>query len=97
VSLDFYQMQHLRFEEWGQHGWSYQKIISCEKIAYVSIDFAAVDNRPGASSVIGSDFVAKSPADGYTLLMMSNTHTTNESLNPKKPFVLCAISCRSRR
>ena len=47
-----------------------------------------VENRPGASSVIGTDLVAKSAADGYTLLMMSNTHTTNESLNPKKPFVL---------
>ena len=30
----------------------------------------------------------KSPADGYTLLMMSNTHTVNESLVPKKPFAL---------
>jgi len=47
-----------------------------------------VENRPGASSVIGTDLVAKSAPDGYTLLMMSNTHTTNESLNPKKPFVL---------
>ena len=47
-----------------------------------------VENRPGAGSIIGSDFVAKSPADGYTLLLMSNTHTINESLIPKKPFAL---------
>lgn len=47
-----------------------------------------IDNRPGAGSIIGSEFVAKSPADGYTLLMMSNTHTINESLIPKKPFTL---------
>jgi len=47
-----------------------------------------VENRPGAGSIIGSDFVAKSPPDGYTLLVMSNTHTVNESLIPKKPFVL---------
>ncbi len=47
-----------------------------------------VDNRPGAGSVIGTDAVAKSPPDGYTLLMMSNTHTVNETLMPNKPFKL---------
>lgn len=47
-----------------------------------------VDNRPGAGSIIGTDAVAKSPADGYTLLMMSNTQTVNESLIPNKPFNL---------
>ncbi|MEY4448950.1 MAG: hypothetical protein RLZZ433_1965 [Pseudomonadota bacterium] len=47
-----------------------------------------VDNRPGAGSIIGTDAVAKAPADGYTLLMMSNTQTVNESLIPTKPFNL---------
>ena len=47
-----------------------------------------VDNRPGAGSVIGTDAVAKSAPDGYTLLLMSNTHTVNESLIPNKPFEL---------
>lgn len=47
-----------------------------------------VDNRPGAGSIIGTDAAAKAPADGYTLLMMSNTHTVNESLIPTKPFNL---------
>jgi tripartite-type tricarboxylate transporter receptor subunit TctC len=47
-----------------------------------------VDNRPGAGSIIGTDMVAKAPADGHTLLMMSNTHTVNESLVPRKPFTL---------
>ena len=47
-----------------------------------------VENRPGAGSIIGTDIVAKSPPDGYTLLVMSNTHTVNESLVPKKPFAL---------
>jgi tripartite-type tricarboxylate transporter receptor subunit TctC len=47
-----------------------------------------VENRPGAGSIIGTDIVAKSPPDGYTLLLMSNTHTVNESLVPKKPFAL---------
>ena len=47
-----------------------------------------IDNKPGAGSIIGTDLVAKSPADGYTLLMMSNTHTVNESLIPVRPFGL---------
>ena len=47
-----------------------------------------VDNRPGAGSVIGTDLAAKAPADGYTLLMMSNAHTVNETLIPNKPFQL---------
>ena len=47
-----------------------------------------IDNRPGAGAVIGTDIAAKSPADGYTLLMMSNTHTTNETLFAHKPYAL---------
>jgi tripartite-type tricarboxylate transporter receptor subunit TctC len=47
-----------------------------------------VDNRPGAGSVIGTDVAAKSAPDGYTLLMMSNAHTVNETLIPNKPFQL---------
>ena len=47
-----------------------------------------VENRPGAGSIVGTDAVAKSPPDGYTLLAMSNTHTTNESLAANKPFQL---------
>ena len=47
-----------------------------------------IENRPGAGAIIGTDAVAKSAPDGYTLLVMSNTHTTNESLIPNKPFQL---------
>ena len=47
-----------------------------------------VDNRPGAGSIIGTDAAAKSAPDGYTLLMMSNTQTVNESLIPVHPFNL---------
>lgn len=47
-----------------------------------------IENRPGAGSIIGTDVVAKSAPDGYTLLIMSNTHTVNESLIGNKPFQL---------
>src|SRR5438093_2525827 len=47
-----------------------------------------VEDRPGGGSIVGSDVVAKSAPDGYTLLLMSNTHTVNETLIPKKPFDL---------
>ena len=47
-----------------------------------------VENRPGAGSVIGTDAVAKSAADGYTLLLMSNAQTVNETLVPGKPYQL---------
>src|ERR1035441_7562397 len=47
-----------------------------------------VEDRPGAGALIGTDAVAKSTPDGYTLLIMSNTHTTNESLLANKPYQL---------
>jgi tripartite-type tricarboxylate transporter receptor subunit TctC len=47
-----------------------------------------IENRPGAGAVVGTDAVAKSAADGYTLLVMSNTHTVNETLIPTKPYDL---------
>jgi tripartite-type tricarboxylate transporter receptor subunit TctC len=47
-----------------------------------------VEARPGAGSFIGTSEVAKSAPDGYTLLMMSNTHTVNETLRPNRPFDL---------
>ena len=47
-----------------------------------------IDNRPGAGALIGTDIAAKAAPDGYTLLMMSNTHTTNETLLANRPYVL---------
>jgi tripartite-type tricarboxylate transporter receptor subunit TctC len=47
-----------------------------------------VDDRPGAGSVVGTDAAAKSPADGYTLLLISNAQTVNESLLANKPYAL---------
>jgi tripartite-type tricarboxylate transporter receptor subunit TctC len=47
-----------------------------------------IENRPGGGAIIGTEAVAKAEPDGYTLLMMSNTHTVNESLFTKKPYNL---------
>jgi tripartite-type tricarboxylate transporter receptor subunit TctC len=45
-----------------------------------------VDPRPGAGQVIATDLVAKAPADGYTLLMVSASFSVNPSLHSKLPF-----------
>jgi len=47
-----------------------------------------MENRPGAGTTIGTDFVAKSPPDGYTLLMVSGTQTVNETLYIHKQYQL---------
>ncbi len=47
-----------------------------------------LENRPGAGTIIGTSEAAKSPPDGYTLLMVSATQTTVETLNPNKPYRL---------
>ena len=44
------------------------------------------DNRPGASGNIGTEIVARAPADGYTLLLVGPNHTVNSSLYSKLPF-----------
>jgi tripartite-type tricarboxylate transporter receptor subunit TctC len=47
-----------------------------------------MENRPGAGTTIGTEFVAKAPPDGYTLLMISGTQTVNETLFAKKNYQL---------
>ena len=65
----------------------YGRIVGHELSEVLKQQFV-VENKAGASGMIGADIVAKSAPDGYTLLMMSNTLTTNESLQPNKPYVL---------
>src|SRR4029079_4255954 len=48
-----------------------------EKLQASLAQLFVVEDKPGGGSIVGTDLVAKSPADGYTLLMMSNTHTVN--------------------
>lgn len=45
-----------------------------------------IDNRPGAGSMVGTDVLAKSPADGYTIILSDMPHTINPSINPKVPY-----------
>jgi tripartite-type tricarboxylate transporter receptor subunit TctC len=45
-----------------------------------------VENRTGASGIIGTDYVAKSPPDGYTWCFIFDTHSVHQALNPKLPF-----------
>jgi len=47
-----------------------------------------MENRPGAGTIIGTEAAAKSPPDGYTVLMISATQTTTETLVPSKPYKL---------
>jgi len=47
-----------------------------------------MENKPGAGTTIGTEFVAKSPSDGYTLLMISGTQTVNETLYAHKNYTL---------
>jgi tripartite-type tricarboxylate transporter receptor subunit TctC len=66
-------------------------IFARELAQYLSEDLKqsfVVEDRPGAGSILGTEAVARAAPDGYTLLLMSNTHTTNESLIPNKPFAL---------
>jgi len=56
------------------------------KLADIWGQSVLVDNRPGGGTVIGSDLVARSPADGYTLLQIGLAHAVNPSVIAKLPY-----------
>ena len=45
-----------------------------------------LDNKPGAATIIGTELAAKSPADGYTMVLASPSFTNNVALYPKLPY-----------
>ena len=45
-----------------------------------------VENKPGASNNLGTDFVAKSPPDGYTLVIVASSHATNKHMFKTLPY-----------
>lgn len=65
----------------------YARIVSQELQKALHQPFV-VENRPGAGTTIGTDYVAKSAPDGYTLLMVSGTQTVNETLFTRKTYHL---------
>ncbi len=65
----------------------YARVIG-EKLQAALGQSFVIEDRPGGGAIVGTDAVAKSAPDGYTLLMMSNTHTVNESLFAEKPYQL---------
>lgn len=60
--------------------------MSGQKLGEIWGQQVVVDNRPGGGSIIGTEFVAKSPADGYTILLASAAFLTGPSLFPHIPY-----------
>ncbi|HEV7448108.1 MAG TPA: tripartite tricarboxylate transporter substrate binding protein [Steroidobacteraceae bacterium] len=67
-------------------GTDYTARLISQKLTEIWGQQVIVDNRPGASTTIASEIVAKAPADGYTLIMGSTNHTINPSLYPRIPY-----------
>jgi tripartite-type tricarboxylate transporter receptor subunit TctC len=57
-----------------------------EKISASLGQSVVIENRPGASNNLGTDLVAKSPADGYTLVIIASSHATNKWMFKSMPF-----------
>jgi len=65
----------------------YARVIAEKLQASLGQSFV-VEDKPGGGAILGTEAVVQSAPDGYTLLMMSNTHTVNESLIPDKRYQL---------
>ena len=59
-----------------------------QKILAATGQAVVVENKPGGSEILGTDLVAHSPGDGYTLLLMSNTFSINAALHQTLPYQL---------
>src|SRR5262245_65882832 len=57
-----------------------------EKLSVSLAQPFVVENKPGASNNLGTDFVAKSPPDGYTLVIVASSHATNKHLFKALPY-----------
>jgi tripartite-type tricarboxylate transporter receptor subunit TctC len=57
-----------------------------QKLTEVLAQQVIVDNRPGASNIIGTDIAAKASPDGYTLMIANTVHTINAGLKRKLPY-----------
>jgi tripartite-type tricarboxylate transporter receptor subunit TctC len=57
-----------------------------QKFTETGFGSAVVDNRPGAGSTLGADIAAKSPPDGYTLLIVALPFAVNQTLYTKLPY-----------
>jgi tripartite-type tricarboxylate transporter receptor subunit TctC len=57
-----------------------------DKLAASTGQPVVIENKPGASNNLGTDFVAKSPPDGYSLVIVASSHATNKFLFKQMPF-----------
>ena len=60
--------------------------VMAEKLAQRWGQPVVVENKPGAGAIIGTEFVAKAPPDGYTILLVPSSHAFNVSLYKKLPY-----------
>jgi tripartite-type tricarboxylate transporter receptor subunit TctC len=57
-----------------------------QRMSVVWKQAVVVENKPGAGTVLGTDAIAKAPADGYTMGLVVSAHSINPSLRPKLPY-----------